>query len=479
MSVRDGRIAAPVSCVSAALVAAVLLLGLVGSNPPAHAAVGEKPLPSRQAFARRMDRVTRGMTTKQVHALLGRPDRVAPSLMDRAPGTKTWYYGCEGTDAVPTLGQVHFAANGAVLFRPGTEGKPPAPSLLPERELRRALCLLDQTHSPGLRYDPLPIIRAVNGLLPLGKERALAAVEEYGRVLGQDDDRPTHYTDKDGPFLVLRCLFEVEPPPTRLRAGHRVERLAPEYGPDGTPRVPAAPLPGYLPEMYLGLTSPPEPADPTQVPRLPLVLIDDIPLAIVYRGIRGGPAQPVSEHVAYYRRWARLRSQPLCPSGRLWEVLAQVEASSQWLHGRRYVIGYGEAGGKPSYHDGDADERARGLSKIKSQLLCLVLSLYPGARQTETIRYGNGRDEMDYPFEVGDPSQWDRVVADLKRHPIRWNATHNRYERMPATAASTTAFRPFAEVPTDTPGERATEKLRRAGILVGYPPGSVPEDNQR
>jgi len=55
----------------------------------------------------------------------------------------------------------------------------------------------------GPSYDPRALIRAVNALQPLGKERALAAIGELLRVALPSD--PAY----EGMLLVLRVLFEV------------------------------------------------------------------------------------------------------------------------------------------------------------------------------------------------------------------------------------------------------------------------------
>jgi hypothetical protein len=451
-----------------------LLLAWGGSSPAAQAATIErKPLPSRQAFARQMDKVQKGMTRKQVLALLGKPDQVihTPGF----DGCQTWLYGCAGPDAVPTLGQVCFDAKGKVSLPPSGQGTPPSATVISEPELRRALCLLD--HTPPLRgyeFDPLALIRVVNGLLPLGKEKALAAIEEYPRVLRRDDrPRPYHGEDTmEGLFLVLRCLFEGEPlPPNGLATGKGFSDMVPRPSP--------TPQPAFWPPLNAGASSPPEPADPTLVPRFPLVLIDDIPLVLVSGYLSAGcvSPDPFYVHVAYFREWGRLRTRPLRPSDRPWEALSKLEASAQWLYGRRYLVGSLEPG-QTKYHQGtDAEEGQRMLQK---QLLHLVVALYPNVLQMVHSRSIDNGKETDSTYEEVDESRWETVVADLKEHPIRWNAAHNRYERTPATAAPTSLpsrqTGTFSDVPTDNPSERAMERLRQAGILVGYPPGSIPED---
>jgi hypothetical protein len=482
--------------------ALLLILLAAGFALPAGAvAAEERPLPSRQAFATQMNKVERGMTQKQVLALLGRPDRTVPTPI--SPRFVIWLYGCYGPEAVPTLGQVLFDDKGTVYGKTDGQGSPPAPSVISETELRRALCLLDQT--PGLSgFDPLALIRVVNRLLPLGKDKALAAIDEYQRVFGLRDPRASlHRMSTDtvfGLFLVLRCLFEVEPPTAAVARGQDVPADAGRPGKafqhrlsDGTLILPDQPLPGYMPPMSFGALEPPEPADPTLVPRFPVVLMDDIPLVVVGGYMMTGLPPSVSDNVTYFRKWGRLRARPLRPSDRPWEVLAKMEASPQWLDGCRYQVRYGYAAGqKPSYHEVNADERQSGQDWLRRQLLRLVVALYPDLRQVVPILpYRINGTVQPTKVEV-DAAQWDRVVADLKRHPIRWNAAREQYERVPEPAPPSipTIFmvspgpwdHPFSDVqPDDHWGSvyLAVERLRRAGIVVGYPSGTLPAGEQR
>src|SRR5947207_2143715 len=91
----------------------------------------------------------------------------------------------------------------------------------------------------GSDFDPRSLIRSVNALYPLGKDRALDAIEVFLRR------HPL--TGGDGPcngmFLVLRCLFEV--PASR----------------------------GSMPLMMVGAPYPPEPSDHRLIPRFPLVVL--------------------------------------------------------------------------------------------------------------------------------------------------------------------------------------------------------------
>jgi hypothetical protein len=266
-----------------------------------------------------------------------------------------------------------------------------------------------------------------------------------------------------------------------------LERLRQSYWEDTL----SAPLPGFLPplgEVAGDMASiPPEPADPTRIPRFPLVLIDDIPLVVVQRCIVIGQAEPVMRQIAYFRRFGRLRTRPLCPSDRPWEVLAKLEASPQWLFGSDYETNKGDT---PVLGDSPQDpeqNREDGRWMMRRQLLRMVAGLYPQVRETSPRWIGSGKDADTYTVTMVNTDKWVSVVADLKKHPIRWDAAHQRYKRVSEPSPSALMLspspsgHPFADVEPDGHWGSvylAVERLRRAGIVVGYPPGSVPADDK-
>ena len=147
------------------------------------------------------------------------------------------------------------------------------------------------------RYRPRHVIDAVNALLPLGKDGALAAVEAW--LATHDAGTQPH----DGLFLVLRVLFE----------------------------VPAHP--GHQPPLHLGGTSPPPPPDPASLPHFPLVLIDDRPLLLVSGFALGGDTEPVSSHIRHFRANGTLRHKPLAPARPPDAVLDEFRAMYQRAYG--------------------------------------------------------------------------------------------------------------------------------------------------
>lgn len=136
-------------------------------------------------------------------------------------------------------------------------------------------------------YDPTVVMAAVNALLPLGKERALDAIEAQAGAGG----------DAIGLFWVLRSLFDMPAEP-----GHPPVRW-------GEPDVPP-------------------PADPAALPRFPLVLAAGVPLLAVHGYSLAGLPEPVSAQIIDYREFGTLRDGPL----ELPEDLGSVEREflEQW-----------------------------------------------------------------------------------------------------------------------------------------------------
>jgi hypothetical protein len=122
-------------------------------------------------------------------------------------------------------------------------------------------------------YHPGAVIEAVNALVPLGKDGALAAID--GFLAKQDLTKDPH----QGVFLVLRVLFEADPHPPMLLGGSR----------------------------------PPPPSPPSALPRFPILIVDDVPLMLVSGYTLRGLPEPVTAHVAYYRKQGALRAAPLAP----------------------------------------------------------------------------------------------------------------------------------------------------------------------
>jgi hypothetical protein len=251
---------------------ALVLLVLFGSSAAA--------APTRSEFTAKLAKVKPGMTADQVKDLLGPPDDIKtekdPGGITAARTVEVWRYGARAHLAFGTLGSVHVQADRTVQYVFGGAGTPYTG--VAEPELRRLLETLDAVPSyDATGFDPLRLIRAVNALQPLGKDKALAVISEYLRVSSWLDD-----PGREGVFLVLRALFD----------------------------VPA----GKMPPMMVGGPSPAPPKDPTALPLYPIAIVDDVPLKIVGGYMLGGDPEPPEADVAAFRKVGTMRARPLAPT---------------------------------------------------------------------------------------------------------------------------------------------------------------------
>lgn len=134
------------------------------------------------------------------------------------------------------------------------------------------------------------LVRAVNVLRTLGKQKALAALREYLESAAESDQLeldPANIEtgDRNGVFWIVRLLFEP------ARAGARI------------------------PEPMLGAPSPsPDAADRELWPLFPIELADDIPFMLVEGWTLAGRPEDPSSHLVWAERYGVLRAQPLRPA---------------------------------------------------------------------------------------------------------------------------------------------------------------------
>lgn len=326
---------------------------------------------TRQVFAQAMSKISEGMTEKDVLALLGKPDDVRtqydPGGISAYRTKEIWRYGTNGHLTLPTLGCVYIDTENRVQYVYGGSGEPPDPKTIPEAELRSLLRLIDKApYISGNGYDPLAVIQIVNALQPLGKDKALAAIDEYLRVASYFECR----RGRDGVFLVLRVLFD----------------------------VPADP--GYMPPMLVGAPEPEEPKDPKRLPRFPILLQDDVPLLLVRCYQLGGmPPQP-ELYVKYFREHGRLRlrDRPLVPTNAPLGLLGSWAKNADWLYTK--------------------DSRAHGKLLIANQILNMLDSVYRLEPDAHGFRLWVTDDVDD---------RWKSIEAEVAKLDIRWNAEKQRY----------------------------------------------------
>jgi len=155
--------------------------------PPEPHVAGPQAARDRRVFAKSMSDVMKGMPQKEVRRLLGKPDDVRtqndPGGITTFRTKEIWCYGTNGHLTFPTLGCVYIDTESKAQYVFGGGADTPDPALLSEEKLAGLLRLIDRAPQlAGYQYDPLPIIHIVNALQPLGKDKALAVIDEYLRV---------------------------------------------------------------------------------------------------------------------------------------------------------------------------------------------------------------------------------------------------------------------------------------------------------
>jgi hypothetical protein len=286
--------------------------------------------PDRGQFVDRLARIKEGESKATVEALLGKPDDIWRDAYE------VWCYGSAEHRSLPTLGRVYFWHNrvAIVVGRLGRDDVPPSPNVLSEHDLRDGIRFMD----PG-RYaiginDPLHLVRVTNYLQPLGKEKALTIMGEYGRV------RFDHWMDNIWLFLLLRTLFDVPNPP------------------------------GFMPELRIWGKIPEPPRDPQLIPRFPIVIVDDIPF-IFFGGFRSDtPPPPISTDIVEFRRFGKVRTSVLRPPDDPFLSFKNLRESKEW----GYIAASNE---RPDFNEGD----------YLRQVLALVRTVYdpPEARRSNII----------------------------------------------------------------------------------------------
>jgi hypothetical protein len=340
--------------------------------------ISYEPPVSRGDFAKGFAIVKKGMSEEQVLSVLGKPDDVRTqfdSIGLSAHSSKgVWCYGTQGHLSYPTLGCVFFNKDGLAEFIYGGAGEPPAKDLFSEEQLRGLLRVIDTT--PGSvngPYDTLTLIKVVNALQPLGKEKVLAAIDEYLRITDQNS-----YGARIGLFWLLRVLFDI---------------------PDGK---------GATPAMLEGTPSP-------LLPRAPVWIGHDIPL--LQTGWLGGSVRkPVEEKVEYFRQHGLIRSKPLRPTDDPLSVLGEAMQLWQLTH--------------------KDENRAMNIERfmLMEQLLRLIDSVYRlptdinGFRLTDMDEYGRLRDRPPQTQQQIE-AKWEKCVRDVSLLGIKWDPQQNLYVR--------------------------------------------------
>lgn len=351
----------------ASLQLAVLILTLVPWFLPSRAEAG--PANSRHDFARALrrvanslreapenDRPSEGLAASRVLALLGKPDEVRAWQDAHRAGTERpviWCYGVTSPGGFATLGRVAIGSKGLAALVYGGHGTPPHPNLMGELELRRLLGVLDRLPGPmgWSTANPLSIIQAVNAFQPLGKNRALGVIAEYVRLNHTMSSPWEAFNDCPfGLYPVVRLLFTI---------------------------------PADREELFITTHD--------------IQLLEDVPLT----GGGGGGAPGVrvgEEDLQNFRKFGTIRSRPLRPPDRPWELLTRLETTPSWPEA---------TAAQQSYREFVAD-----------QILWLLHPVYRTAMENQELQFPRGEKFTAW---------WDGVVKDLEKLNIRWDTRNNTY----------------------------------------------------
>lgn len=309
-----------------AAVAAAVVLSTLTSR-------AAEPLRDRREFAAAISKVNEGMSADDVLKLLGKPDDVITrrdtGFRDLYGSLEIWRYGTAGHLRPATLGQITISEKHRVerIIGQGMPGPTPGLSEVQLRQFIEAIANVN-TYAEGNFFNPRPLIRAVNLLQPVGKDAALAALEEFLRIT------PHRFADRgDAAMLVMHVLFDVPNEPTIFPGGVVGE-------------------PGCMPPIfgYADLDG------MKATPRFPIAIEGGIPFLagqiVGFSRLSSKNAIPdADQHLAYFRKYGTIRREKLVPSDHPFDVLDSYLESPRWP--------------KPS----DADENPLGLRGFVAFLL--------------------------------------------------------------------------------------------------------------
>lgn len=243
---------------------------------------------SRPEFAIAWKSLPESSSPADVLKRVGPPDDIldeAELLAIGKDGREAYAYGTNGHLTFPTLGFVAFTELGPRGIYREIQTPPINPNLVDEETVRNTLRTLDCGSYRGSSYmddDPVEIIRTVNALVPLGKEKAIAVAREYLRIL-PGGSRQTRLYD------ALRTLF---------------------YFPNGFGDSGWCDI-GYGPTKLI-----PDPETGREFQWDPLIVQQDIPLPLSDMDPLGNIWQ-IKDYLDVCEKYGVIRSQPLTPPDNL------------------------------------------------------------------------------------------------------------------------------------------------------------------
>ena len=166
--------------------------------------------------------------------------------------------------------------------------------------------LLEQMpNTSGYMFDPLPLIRSVNALCPLGKNRAMDTIGRFMRLqkVGESFDA----LSLCGVLALLLCLFGVPNPPGYFLSASDIE---------------ADPLP---------------PVDRKLSPRFPIAIVDDVPLLLVYSANFVYSKVKVTHFMEVLRAKGKFRTAVMRPHDCPVDILRKLESSPEGFWTQPYM----------------------------------------------------------------------------------------------------------------------------------------------
>lgn len=331
---------------------------------------------TRAEFAKAMASVQEGMKSEDVLKLLGKPDDICKEsdggIVDFVP-TEIWCYGTSGHMTFPTLGCVYMQ-DGKVTEAFGGRKMPEDPPVMDEAELRKILQCIDKAseHEGGMYSmapsdNPLQIIQLVNTLQPLGKKKAMAAINEYLRVRAYGGNWGLSYIS-----LPLRILFEVPEDPGYM------------------PRTMCLPVPEGKEKL---------------LPRYPVLLLEDVPLNLSFGYAGSGYTTSPRDDIDYFQKNGKWRAHPLVPTDDPLSLLETFEKSPQWI---------------PSAISGADSSNPLLKEFLAHQLLRLIETVYRVETDYRRMRFPENAREFDQ-------QRWDKILKDVSALHIKWDPSKNIY----------------------------------------------------
>jgi hypothetical protein len=250
-----------------------------------------------------------------------------------------------------------------------------------------AALLIHQSPSPyGYGFDPVALIRAVNGLRALGRDRALRALTAFSEQLWCDPEHAARQgINPNKVFVLLPLLFEIE------------ERNS------------AYPCPSFGGSTTLALTQ-----EDACWRHFPLTVIDDIPFMLVDDYCGSYPGNDPRGAVAYCRKHGTFQTLPFAPR------CSPIEAVERLVHSRKWkeLIASSE---------GNREKEREAIASLRMQALRALPALLPEPIPFDWFLY----PQTMSPEAIED--EWCRWTSAIHRLRPVWDSDREAFLPSPAT----------------------------------------------